>query len=129
MKTKHKVSAAVVGSFVLGLGAAGMLHAQVKPLAYVVAEVDVKDQDGYTKKFLPKAQANIKEFGGKYLGGGYNKAFSVNGPPPPSRVVLLQFPDMDALKAFSDKQKQFEADIGDKFASFRGIAIEGADPK
>jgi uncharacterized protein (DUF1330 family) len=129
MKTTYKIGAAVIGSFALGVGAASVLHAQAKPLAYVVAEIDVKDQDGYTKEFLPKAQANIKEFGGKYLGGGYNKAFSVNGPPPPSRVVLIQFPDIDALKAFADKQKQIEGTIGDKYASFRGIAIEGADPK
>ncbi|HUC52010.1 MAG TPA: DUF1330 domain-containing protein [Xanthobacteraceae bacterium] len=117
----------MIGSFALGLAAASVLHAQVKPLAYIVAEIDVKDQAAYTKEFLPKAQANIKEFGGKYLGGGYNKAFSVNGSPPPSRVVLLQFRDMEALKAFSVKQKQLEKDIGDNYASFRGIAIEGAD--
>jgi uncharacterized protein (DUF1330 family) len=129
MKPNHKIGAAVIGSFVLGLAAAGVLHAQVNPSASVVAEIDVKDQDGYTREFLPKAQANIKEFGGKYLGGGYNKAFSVNGSPPPSRVVLLQFPDMDALKAFAAKQKQLEANIGDKYASFRGIAIEGVDQK
>jgi hypothetical protein len=55
---------AVIGSFVLGIGAASILHAQTKAPAYVVAEIDVKDQDGYTKDFLPKAQANIKEFGG-----------------------------------------------------------------
>ena len=129
MKATYKIGAAVIGSFALGLGATSVLHAQVQPVAYVVAEIDVKDQDGYTKEFLPKAQANIKEFGGKYLGGGYNKAFSVNGSPPPSRVVLLQFPGMDALKAFSDKQKQLEVDVGDKYASFRGIAIEGVDQK
>ena len=39
----------------------------------MVAEIDVKDQDGYTKDFLPKAQADIKEVGGKYLNGGFNK--------------------------------------------------------
>ena len=119
MKPEYRIGAAVIGSFVLGLGAASVLHAQVKPLAYVVAEIDVKDQDGYTKEFLPKAQTNIEETGGKYLGGGFNKAISLNGAPPASRVVLLQFTDMDALKTFAAKQKQLEADIGEKYASFR----------
>jgi hypothetical protein len=64
MKSNYKIAAAVIGSFVLGLGAASVLHAQAKPPAYVVAEVDVKDQDGYVKDFLPKTQANMKEFGG-----------------------------------------------------------------
>jgi hypothetical protein len=52
-----------------------------------------KDQDGYTKNFVPKAQANIKEFGGKYIGGGMNKAIGFVGAPPANRVILLQFPD------------------------------------
>jgi hypothetical protein len=29
-------------------GAASVLHAQAKPPAYAFAEIDVKDQDGYT---------------------------------------------------------------------------------
>jgi hypothetical protein len=83
MKSNYKIAAAVIASFVLGVGAVSVLHAQAKLPAYVVAEIDVKDQDGYTKDFLPKAQANIKEMGGKYLGGGFNKAIawcSCNSP-------------------------------------------------
>jgi uncharacterized protein (DUF1330 family) len=94
----------VIGSFVLGVGAANVLHAQGKPPGFVWAEIDVKDQDGYTKDFLPKAQATIKESGGKYLAGGFNKAIGLSGSPPPSRVVLLQFPDMEAVKAFYVKE-------------------------
>jgi uncharacterized protein (DUF1330 family) len=101
----------------------------VKPPAYVLAEIDVKDQDGYTKDFLPKAQANIKEFGGKYIAGGFNKTISVIGLPPPNRVVLIQFRDMDTLKAFEDKDKQNVADVGSKYASFRIIGIEGVEQK
>jgi len=129
MKSNYKLAAAVIGSFVLGLGAASVLHAQAKPSAYAFAEIDVKDPDGYAKDFLPKAQANIKEFGGKYLGGGFNKAIGLSGAPPHNRVVLLQFPDMDALKAFYDKDKPLEADVGSKYASFRVIAFEGVEQK
>ncbi len=105
------------------------MHAQAKPPGYVLAEVDVKDQDGYTKDFLPKSQANIKEAGGKYVAGGFKKAISLSGSPPPNRVVLLQFPDMDAVKAFYDKQGRLDADVGSKYASFREIAIEGVEQK
>jgi uncharacterized protein (DUF1330 family) len=129
MKSNHKIAAAAIASFVLGVGAGSVLHAQAKIPAYSVAEIDVKDQDGYAKDFLPKAQANIKENGGKYLGGGFNKAISMSGSPPPNRVVLLQFPDMDTLKAFNVKQKQLEADVGNKYASFRAIGIEGVEQK
>ena len=129
MKSNYKIAAAVIASFVLGVGAVSVLHAQVKPPAYVVAEIDVKDRDGYTKDFLPKAQANIKEMGGKYLGGGFNKAIALSGAKPPDRVVLLQFPDMDAVKAFNEKQRRLEADVGSKYASFRAIGIEGVEQK
>jgi uncharacterized protein (DUF1330 family) len=129
MKSNTKIAAAVIASFVLGGGAVSVLHAQAKPPAYVVAEIDVKDEDGYAKDFLPKAQANIKEGGGKYLGGGANKAISLSGAKPPNRVVLLQFTDMDAVKAFNDKQGRLEADVGHKYASFRAIAIEGVEQK
>jgi hypothetical protein len=89
MKSKFKIATAVTGIFVLGLGTASILHAQAKPPAYTFVEIDVKDQDGYTKDFLPKAQATIKEMGGKYLAGGFNKAISLTGSPPPNRVVRL----------------------------------------
>jgi uncharacterized protein (DUF1330 family) len=129
MKSKAKVAAAIAGSFVLGAGISSVLYAQAKPPAYIVAEIDVKDQDGYTKDFTPKAQSLIKEAGGKYLGGGYNKAVSLTGAPPPNRVVLLQFTDADAAKAFYVKQSKLEADVGNKYASFRAIQIEGVEQK
>ena len=129
MKSSYKIAMAMIGSFVLGAGIASALHAQSKPPAYIFAEIDVKDQDGYAKDFLPKAQANIKEFGGKYLAGGYNKAISFSGSPPPNRVVLFQFADVDRLKAFFDKDKQLETDVGSKYASFRAIGIEGIEQK
>jgi uncharacterized protein (DUF1330 family) len=130
MAMNYKImAAAVIASFVLGVGTTSVLRAQVKVPAYVVAEIDVKDQDGYAKDFLPKAQANIKEHGGKYLAGGLNKAISLSGSPPPNRVVLLQFSDMDVAKAFEDKQKQIESDVGSKYASFRAIGIEGVEQK
>jgi uncharacterized protein (DUF1330 family) len=129
MKSKFKIVVTVTGSFVLGLGTASILYAQAKPPAYTFVEIDVKDQDGYAKDFLPKAQANIKEHGGKYLAGGLNKAISLSGSPPPNRVVLLQFSDMDALESFEAKQKQLEADVGSKYASFRAVGIEGVEQK
>jgi hypothetical protein len=73
------------GSFALGVGAASVLRAQAKPPACIVAEVDVKDQDGYARDFLPKTQANMKEFGGKFLGGGYNKTTGIFGEAPPTK--------------------------------------------
>jgi hypothetical protein len=39
MKSNYKIGAVVIGSFVLGVGAASVLHAQAKPPGFVFAEV------------------------------------------------------------------------------------------
>ena len=102
-------------------------YAQSKPPAYLFAEITVTDGYGYTRDFLPKSQANIKEYGGMYLAGSFNDAISLKGYPPPNRVVILEFPDMDALKEFYLKQGKFEDEVGSKYASFRVIAIQGVE--
>jgi len=129
MNVSYKIGAGVIVSFLLGVCAANVLYAQAKPVGYIFVEIDVKDQDSYKKDFLPKAQALIKESGGKYLAGGFNKAVGLSGSPPPNRVVLLQFPDVDAVKAFYVKESKLEADIGNKYASFRAVGIEGVEQK
>jgi uncharacterized protein (DUF1330 family) len=129
VKSNYQIAAALLVSFVLGVGSFSVLHAQTKLPTYVIVEVDVKDQDGYTRDFLPKAQALIKEMGGKYLAGGFNKALALTGAKPPNRVVLLQFPDVDAVKVFYEKEGRLEADVGNKYASFRAFGIEGAEQK
>lgn len=53
----------------------------------------------------------------------------MSGSPPPNRVVLLQFADMDMLKGFFAKDRQLETEVGSKYASFRVIGIEGIEPK
>ncbi len=129
MRSRYTIAAALVAGVALCAGSVGVLRAQAKLPAYMIAEIDVKDHDGYMKDFLPKAQANIKEHGGKYLAVGKPITGTTASPPPPGRVVILQFPDLDALKAFNVKQQQLEKDIGDKYATFRAIGIEGAEQK
>jgi hypothetical protein len=61
MNSTYKIAAAVIGSFVLDVGAANILHAQAKPSGFVLAEIDVKDQDGYTKDFCPRRKPASKK--------------------------------------------------------------------
>jgi len=128
MKTSYKIAAALMGSFVLGVGASSLLHAQARPPAFVWAEVDIKDVVGFNGNFLAQARANIKESGGHYLAGNTEDTpniVALNGSAPPSRVTLIQFADMDAAKAFFAKERALESDIGSKYANFRVVAIEG----
>jgi uncharacterized protein (DUF1330 family) len=127
MKAKFGIALAV-GGFVLGAAAIESIHAQSKPPAYVIGQITVRDQEGYTKEFLPKARKGIEEAGGKYLAGGFNKTITLSGADPSNRVVLLQFESMDAVKAWNAKEGPFERSVGDKYATINTFAIEGMAP-
>jgi uncharacterized protein (DUF1330 family) len=129
MKSAWKTTVAVACSLLIGGGAVQLLHAQSKPPAFVVAEISVRDQEGYEKNFLKPAQKTIADHGGKYLAGGYNKTLSLSGSEPPNRVVILQFANMDAVKAWrTEGEADLENDVGEKYAKFRVYAVEGATP-
>jgi len=79
-------------------------------------------QDGYTKTFLPEAQKAIKEHGGVYLGGGFDKTTNLTGggsmsEPPPNRVVLIKFENADTAKKWWDTDGKKTNEIGAKFAN------------
>ena len=121
-----KMTLAIVGSFMLGAGAIQALHAQSKPPAFVVGEITVKDEAGYNENFLKPAQKSIADQGGKYLAGGYNKTVSLAGTDPPNRVVILQFANMDTVKAWREEgEADLENNVGNKYTSFRVFAVEG----
>ena len=124
MHAKYKVALALAAGFALGAGAILGLHA-ASPPAYVIGEIAVKDEDGYKKDFLPVAQKAIDDNGGKYIAGGFNKTFSITGQPPANRVVILQFENMDKVKAWRDVARDAQEKIGNKYATFRTFAVGG----
>lgn len=122
-----KITAAIVVGVLVGGGAVQLLHAQSKPPAFVVSEIAVKDEEGYAQNFLKAAQKDIADHGGKYLAGGYKKTISLAGSEPPNRVVILQFADIDQVKEWRDQgAMDLENSVGNKYASFRIYAVEGA---
>ena len=126
MTSALKITAAITCGLLAGGGAVQMLHAQSKPPAFVVAEIAVRDVEGYDENFQKATQKDILNHGGKYLAGGYNKTVSLVGDPPPNRVVILQFPNMDAVKEWREEgAMDMENTIGSKYAKFRIYAVEG----
>ena len=96
----------------------------------MVGEITVKDENGYKNEFLPATQPIIAKLGGKYVAGGFDKTMTFDGAPPPNRVIIIQFESMDAAKAWADNQEQKDSrKIGNKYATFRTYAVEGATPK
>jgi uncharacterized protein (DUF1330 family) len=122
------IGLAMVASAALGAAAVQTLHAQTKPPAYNIAEIAVKDQDGYTKEYLPLITKALTDAGGKFVVRG-GKTISFEGTAPAPRVVVIQFESLDKLQALYDSvpYKQAVA-IGDKYAAQRIFGVEGLSP-
>jgi len=128
MKAKYTIVSAMIGNFALGAAAVQGLHAQSKPPAYVIAEINVTDKDGYVKEFLPLATKAIQDEGGKYVVRGGNSV-SFQGAPPAGRVVVIQYESLDKAKEWWNLPARKDADaIGEKYATFRIFAVEAASP-
>jgi uncharacterized protein (DUF1330 family) len=111
----------------IGLGASGVeqLHAQARPLAYVISEIEVTNPDAYAKEYVPLAQNALRESGQKILAAG-GKTISLSGEPPRSRVVLSVFETIDKAQAAYTSPAYVEArKIGDQYGKLRIFAVEG----
>ena len=124
MKTQFAVGLALLIGVGVGAVAVQSLRAQVKPPAYVVAEIDVVNQDGYTKEYIPAGSKAVLAGGAKYLARGTRTA-SIKGEPP-KRIVLFTFENFEAAQAtFASPAFMEAATIGEKYARFRIYAVEG----
>ena len=72
MKMKYQLAIALLTGAVIGGAAIQGLHAQAKPPAFVVPEIDVTNQDGFAKEFGPAARKALA------IGAGY-KALVLGG--------------------------------------------------
>ena len=123
MKTRSSIALAVIAGFGLGALSIHTLHAQAKPPVYTIAEIDVSNNDAYMKEYAPKAQALIREKGGKLLAAGNG---TVLEGAPAKRVAIQQWESMEKAKAWhSSKEYKENRKVGDKYAKFRIVAIEG----
>jgi uncharacterized protein (DUF1330 family) len=127
MKTQYAIALALLTGVGIGAAAIQGLHAQAKPVAYVIAEIDVSNQDGYAKEYLPPSSKALLDNGAKYLARG-SKTESFKGDPP-KRIVLFSFEKLDAAKAaFTSPAFVAAANVGEKYARFRIYAVEASPP-
>lgn len=114
---------------VLGAAAVQGLHAQAKPPAYVISEIDVTNKEAYAKEYVPLAVTALRDSGQKQLAAGGQTA-AISGEPPKSRVVLSVFENLDKAKAAYTSPAYLEArKIGDKYAKLRIFVVEGVAGK
>ena len=122
------IGLAMVAGAALGAAAIQTLHAQTKPPAYNIAEITIRDQDGYNKEYLPLITKALTDAGGKFLVRG-GKTISYEGAAPAPRVVVIQFESLDKLQALYNSAPYKDAiAVGDKYATQRIFGAEGVSP-
>jgi uncharacterized protein (DUF1330 family) len=128
MKTYVKLGLALVAGFGLGAGAVHELHAQASPPAYVISEIDVVDESGYSSDYIPLVKKALAGSGEKRIVSGGN-TLAIAGDPPKARVIVSVFESMDKAQAvFTSQAYQDAQNVGEKYAKFRTFAVEGSAP-
>jgi len=127
MKTRYLTSLAILAGFGMGALAVQGLHAQAqKTVLYSVTEIDVKNLDAYLKEYAPPVTALQKKFNGRNLTVG-GKVTPIEGQTPKSRVAIIVWDNMAQYQAYRNSAEWKESrKIGDKYATFRTFAVEGA---
>ena len=129
MKTQYAVAIATFSGIAIGGVAVQALHAQTRPPAYVVLEIDVLNQDAFFKEFVPVAVKTITDQGGKFLARG-GKLVNIEGPAPlvseDKRLTVVEFENMEKAQAmFASHSYSDVRTIGNKHAKFRIVGVEG----
>lgn len=89
----------MLASFGLGAITTQALHAQAKPKAYTVSEVETLDAV-VEKSFVPAVQAAQAAAGGHNLRTGGGRIVSLDGAPAPKRVAITEWESLEQARAF-----------------------------
>ena len=123
MKIGHAVAFATLVGAAFGGLAIQALHAQAKPPAYLVAEIDVTDADLY-KQYLDKGGPLYAQFAGRFIARGGK--VDVFAGEPPKRAIVAIFDSMEKAQAFRDSPAYNELiPLRDKASKFRAYIVEG----
>lgn len=93
--------------------------------AYLMADVQVQDQESY-QAYGAQVPATLEPYGGRFLvRGGASEV--IEGEFQPSRLVVIEFPDMETLTAWYNSDA-YQGIVGIRWeaATASVIAVEGA---
>ena len=98
MKTRYTVILSMIAGAALGGAAIQGLHAQAKPKAYTVSELETIDAAA-NAAFVPLVQAAQKAAGGRNLRTGGGKIVALEGTAP-KRVAITEWDSLEQAEAF-----------------------------
>jgi len=94
--------------------------------AYVIFDVEIRDPARY-QEFMAGVKPALEQAGARYLArGGVHKVYE--GDWEPRRIVLLEFPSIEAWEAFyNGPTYQGLKSIRDECSSARLVSVVGLD--
>lgn len=98
MKAKLKITLALVAGVAVGATGVQLLHAQGKPKAYQVTELEIINEEAW-KTFVQAVRATQQTAGGRNLRTARGKVVSFVGDPP-KHVGITEFDSLDAALAY-----------------------------
>jgi uncharacterized protein (DUF1330 family) len=131
MGTRWKISLAMLSCTAVGALANEAVHAQARPQAYLIGQIDGSDANGYADEYLPRARQIIKAHGGRLIAAAGAAATGSRMVPidgeAPERVVIYVYPSMEALQAWRNDPEYVQVRrVGEKYAKYHTFAVEGA---
>ena len=92
--------------------------------AYIVVETDIHDAEQY-ELYKQATPAAVGAAGGRFIARG-GEVVVLEGDWQPKRLVLLEFPDLEAAKRFYDSSEYQQAKrLREGAAGFNMVAVEG----
>ena len=88
----------VVAIVVMGVISATQQAADTPKRAYLVVQADISNPERYAD-YAKVAPDIVTKYGGRYLARG-GRTVTLEGPPARSRVVVIEFPSVDAAQRF-----------------------------
>ena len=101
MKTHYTVALAMLAGIAIGAVAVQGLHAQAKPRAYIVSELEVVDTAA-NATVVPLIQAAQKAAGGRTFNTGRGKIIALEGAPAPKNVAISEWDSLEQAQAFNN---------------------------
>jgi uncharacterized protein (DUF1330 family) len=93
--------------------------------AYVIVETDIHDPEQY-EQYKAASPAAVAGGGGRFLVRGGELAV-LEGDWEPTRLVVLEFEDLDAVKRWYDSPEyQAAKQLREGAANLRIVAVQGA---
>src|ERR1044072_7899303 len=108
MNPKSKVTLALVAGLAIGAAAVQGLHAQAKPKAYQVTELEVIDEEAW-KTFVQAVRASQQQASGRNLRTARGKVVAFVGDPP-KHVGITEFDSLDQAVAYRNSPAFKELD-------------------